>query len=301
MDSKLDEKSRRAFEEGLAHIRMAQTWKEQQDEERRERELKKAIKSLDKVVSRAPTFDEGWVQLALAYFGLRDYSLAKFLLEKALTHVSRSKSALKAKGMLLEKIGSYVEAARVYERLHRIDSGAGFDKKQQQALEQIIDHDQGHPRLPETEELLRQMESTTFAFNGIEAMDATITFTNERILCIGRKVPEHEERLRPKLLQRQRPPLKSGLLHKEELHVSIPLNTIESARKVRFYARNSLQIWDRNENHLALVDLPEPDIETLLSFLEEHKIETGEIEAKICTLLLVMFVGSLLLSVVLLL
>jgi len=59
MDLILDEKTRRAFEEGLEHMRIAQMWKDEQDEQIRAREVKNAIKSFEYVVSKAPEFDRG--------------------------------------------------------------------------------------------------------------------------------------------------------------------------------------------------------------------------------------------------
>ncbi|MFQ6126366.1 MAG: hypothetical protein ACE5R6_17410 [Candidatus Heimdallarchaeota archaeon] len=292
----LDEKTQRAFEEGLEHIRIAQMWKGEQDEQKRTREVKKAIKSFEDVVSKAPEFDRGWVEMAQAYIELYDYDLAKFLLNKALTYTPRSIIALSAMGRLLKKLGLFVEAARVYSRAHRIDSKAGFDKKQQQALERIIEHEGGVPKLPNTEVPLHQILSTSFAWNGAEATHASITLTRQRILCIGKKAPDHG--LRPKRLIRRRPVSWRGSGYKEasDLQAIVPLTTIENVHKVRFGSRVAIHIWDREENHLVFPDLLEPDTEAIFSFLEERQIEIGEVEAKICSILLIMFISSLLLS-----
>ena len=105
MAEKLDEKARSAFKEGLAHLQRAQQWKEQQDADRRDDALKKARKSLDKVVQRAPYFDEGWVELSHVYEEMRDFNLAKYVLDKALEYTPRSDAAVLAKAEILEKQG----------------------------------------------------------------------------------------------------------------------------------------------------------------------------------------------------
>jgi len=160
-------------------------------------------------------------------------------------------------------------------------------------------HDQGQPNLAETEEVLHQVPASTFGWNGAEAQKGTITLTNNRIICIGEKVPDHEQGFQPGRLRRRSPP-KSALDRKEILGVTIPMNAIETTRKIKFYARYSIHIWDHAENHLVLLDLPESDIEEIISHLGDKEIKTGEVEAKLCTLFLVMFVGSFLLSVALL-
>lgn len=296
MDLNLDEKTRRAFEEGLEHMRIAQMWKDEQDEQKRTREVKNAIKSFEDVVSKAPEFDRGWVEMAQAYSELHDYELAKFLLNKALTHTPRSVIALSAMGHLLEKLGLFAEAARVYSRAHRIDARAGFDKKQQNTLERIIEHKGGVPKLPDTEVPLHQIISTSFAWNGAEADHATITLSSQRILCIGKKAPD--QGVRPKRLKRRRPPSWRGPDYKEvsDLQAIIPLATIEHVHKVRFGTRIAIHVWDRDENHLVFPDLSETDIGAILSLLGEQQIEIGEVEAKLCSILLVMFISSLLLS-----
>ncbi len=293
----IDGKTRRAFEEGLSHIRMAQTWDDQEDIPRKTNELKKAIKKLDKVISMAPTFDEGWVQLILAYFKIPDYGLALFLLDKAELHVPRSTSFLKTKAMILDKLGSWNQAARIYGRLHRLDGTAGFDTKQQQMLDHFIEHEDGQPQLLESEEQLHQIQDGIFAWNTSEANKATITFTNQRIICIGRKVPSHEKGIQSKKLFRRTKPRMDELTLKDELHVSLPLESIATVRKMRFYARFSLHIWDPEDNHLVILDPLESDIETTLSILGKQDIETSDVEAKICTFFLIMFVGALILSV----
>ncbi len=296
MDLNLDEKTRRAFEQGLEHIRIAQMWKDEQDEQKRTQELKNAIKSFEDVISKAPEFDRGWVEMAQAYFELHNYDLAKFLLNKALTHTPRSVIALNAMGHLLEKLGLLAEAARVYSRAHRIDSNAGFDKKQQQALDRVIEHKDGIPKLPDTEVLLHQILSTSFAWNGTEVTHAAITLTRQRILCIGKKTPD--QGLQPKRLTRRRPPSWRGPSYKEvsDLQAIVPLATIEHVHKVQFGSRIAIHVWDRDENHLVFPNLLETDIEAILSFLEERQIEIGEVKAKLCSFLLVMFISSLLLS-----
>lgn len=299
MDLNLDEKTRRAFEEGLEHMRIAQMWKDEQDEQKRTREVKNAIKCFEDVVSKVPEFDLGWVEMAQGYIELHDYELAKFLLNKALTHTPRSVIALNAMGSLLEKLGLFVEAARVYNRANRIDSRAGFDKKHQQALERIIEHEDGIPKLPDTEVPLHQILSTSFAWNGVEATHASITLTRQRILCIGKKGPD--KGLQPKRLTRRRPVTWRGPEYKEasDLQAIVLLATIEHVHKVRFGARIAIHIWDRYENHLVFPDLLETDIEAILSFLGERQIEIGEVEAKLCSILLVMFISSFLMSLVL--
>ncbi|MFQ5820140.1 MAG: hypothetical protein ACE5I5_09155 [Candidatus Heimdallarchaeota archaeon] len=296
MDLNLDEKTRRAFEEGLEHMRIAHMWKDEQDEQIKTREVKNAIKSFEYVVSKAPEFDRGWVEMAQAYLELHDYDLAKFLLNKALTHTPRSIIALSTMGHLLEKLGLLAEAARVYSRAHRIDSNAGFDKKQQQALERVIEHKGGVPKLPDTEALLHQILSTSFAWNGTEVTHATITLTRQRILCIGKKASD--QGMRPKRLKRKLPPSWRGPDYKEasNLQAIVPLATIEHVHKVRFGSRIAIHVWDRDENHLVFPDLLETDIEAILSFLGERQIEIGEIKAKLCSILFLMFISSLLLS-----
>jgi tetratricopeptide (TPR) repeat protein len=300
MAEKLDEKARSAFKEGLAHLQQAQQWKEQQDADRRDAALKNARKRLDKVVQRAPYFDEGWVNLSHVYVEMRDFSLAKYVLDKALEYSPRSEPALIAKAEILEKQGAYAGAARLYGRIHQRTTTAGFDYRKQRVLDRIIEHDNGQPTLTETEEVLHQIPASTFGWNGAEAQKATITLTTNRVICIGEKVPDQEQGVQTGRFRR-RSSSKSPLDRRDILGVTIPLDTIEATRKIKFYARYSIHIWDHSENHLVLLDLPEPDIKTIISLLGDKEIKTGEVEAKLCTLFLVMFVGSVLLSVALML